>query len=444
MGWSQSVLTWMPPPNSECRSKTCPSRRCERRPPAARRSSVLLELVAGLGMVEEVSEIREQLQLVVQEIGGQARRSVLAGSLQVDDAGLSVRGPAVGPIDVAETRQRARGDCPARDLIRGTPVGRVPQVGRGEAVPVIAAAVPQDPVDAPVVFRQQPRAIVPHELHRAQQIPATDLRRRSNQRASPPVLSGAQHGDRALEHVHVIDTDRPGCREVPRFGEIRSLLELHAAHELGNQPVRIGVAVRMGPRRRVHRHTGDAGGKVGAVVEVEAAQVILVRLALSAMLARDESGYCLEHRSRSEDRTRLELPCGDGSLSRRRRDADQVLGRVLDVDEAPEGGTAGDDDVGAQREAQHGIRRRAPSSVHEHFTFDEREVDQSEGKLHSARWQPFESIAAGVVGEGRQFSLRVMEMDVDSRQTNPGLVQHASDQGAGRLGGRRYCEDRDG
>ena len=55
-------------------------------------------------------------------------------------------------------------------------------------------------------------------------------------------------------------------------------------HQLGDQEVEIRVALAVRVRRHVDRHAGDRRREVGAVIEVEAAQEVLVGLALAAVL----------------------------------------------------------------------------------------------------------------------------------------------------------------
>ena len=76
-------------------------------------------------------------------------------------------------------------------------------------------------------------------------------------------------------------------------------------------------------RRHVDRHAVDARGEVGAVVQVEAAQEVLVRLAVAAVLRHDEPGDGLEDLGGPEDRAVLELGGEHGALARRRDVADQ-------------------------------------------------------------------------------------------------------------------------
>ena len=93
------------------------------------------------------------------------------------------------------------------------------------------------------------------------------------------------------------------------------------------------------------------------MIEVEATDVVLVGFAFAAVLTDDQARDGFEHFARTHDRTDLELRGGDRALARGRRDADQVLGRVLDVGDVPERRGARDDNVGSQRELQDDIAR---------------------------------------------------------------------------------------
>ena len=55
-------------------------------------------------------------------------------------------------------------------------------------------------------------------------------------------------------------------------------------------------------RRHVDRHVVDLGRKIGAVVEIEGAEKVLVRLALTGVLRNDESRDVLEYRRRPQQR----------------------------------------------------------------------------------------------------------------------------------------------
>ena len=70
------------------------------------------------------------------------------------------------------------------------------------------------------------------------------------------------------------------------------------------------------------------------MVEVEAAQKVLVRLPRAAVLRDDHAGHELEHVGRPQRRPRLDLALADAALGRRGRRAEQLARR------------GGDDDLG--------------------------------------------------------------------------------------------------
>ena len=147
----------------------------------------------------------------------------------------------------------------------------------------------------------------------------------------------------------------PRRGEVSVLGEIGAFRELHAARELGDQEVEVGVAVAVAMRRHVHRHARDRRREVGAVVEIEAAKVVLVRLALAAVLTDDDAWHRLEDFTGPHDRTRLELARGDRALAGGLRDADEILRRRRRIGEVGEGGLPRDRDVRAQNEVHHHV-----------------------------------------------------------------------------------------
>ena len=74
------------------------------------------------------------------------------------------------------------------------------------------------------------------------------------------------------------------------------------------------MRVRTG--RRIHGHTDDRRREVRPVIEVESAQVVLVGLTFTAMLADDHLRHGLEHFARSSQRATFELLRGDGAFAR--------------------------------------------------------------------------------------------------------------------------------
>ena len=83
--------------------------------------------------------------------------------------------------------------------------------------------------------------------------------------------------------------DRAGGGEVAELREVRSLVQLDAVDHLGDQKVRIRVALAVRVRDHVDRHVVGVDGDVGAVVGVEAAEQPLRRLPAALVLAPTSS-----------------------------------------------------------------------------------------------------------------------------------------------------------
>lgn len=73
-----------------------------------------------------------------------------------------------------------------------------------------------------------------------------------------------------------------------------------------------------------------------SVIEVEPAQVVLIRLPLAAVLADDHARNRFEHLAGTHHRPGIELCCGDGALAGGCGDADERCCRVLDIRDVPE------------------------------------------------------------------------------------------------------------
>ena len=96
-------------------------------------------------------------------------------------------------------------------------------------------------------------------------------------------------------------------REIPLVCVVRPFAILNIGHELGDDEVDVGVPLAMGVGRHVDRHVIDGGGEVGAVIEIDSSQVVLVRLAFAAVLADEQAGDPFEQFARSQDRSVIDL-----------------------------------------------------------------------------------------------------------------------------------------
>ena len=126
------------------------------------------------------------------------------------------------------------------------------------------------------------------------------------------------------------NVDRARGGEVPHAGGVGPLRRVERVDGLGDDEVQIGEALPVGVAHRVDRRAVDEEGDVGPVVQVEAAQEVLLRLAAAGVLHGEEPGDRLEHALRAEARAEAEL-----RLPRRRLGGGEVLLRgavAVDVD----------------------------------------------------------------------------------------------------------------
>ena len=72
--------------------------------------------------------------------------------------------------------------------------------------------------------------------------------------------------------------------------------------------------------------------EVGAVVEIEAAQEVLVRLAAPAVLGDDQPGHRFQQLARTQDRSARQVLLPGHALGRRVRDPGHVGGAIGDLD----------------------------------------------------------------------------------------------------------------
>ena len=110
----------------------------------------------------------------------------------------------------------------------------------------------------------------------------------------------------------------PDRGEVALVGEIRSLADVDRSDQFGDQEVEVGIALAVRMGAHVDRHVVDRNGEIGAVVEIEAAQEILVGLAVAAVLGDDQAGHDFERFGGPGKWPRIDLFTADIFLARGR------------------------------------------------------------------------------------------------------------------------------
>jgi hypothetical protein len=300
-------------------------------PAAARRQAEhvallgLLELVAVHRIVQEEREVRVQVQARLDRVGIELETAVGQPAFGLERQAVARGVAAVGRIDRAEAADQALIDRALRNLVGRVPVCRIRHRGERRTVAGLSDAVAQHAVDPVKLFRVLPRAVVVRGLERVEQVAVSDAAAVGDERAAVAMGAEGERCDAARQRVEQADVGRAGGREVALVGVVRALLVADPVDELGQQPVEIGVAVAVRVRRHVDRHAGDEGREVGAVVEVEAAQEVLVRLAVAAVLRDDHAGHELEQLGRAQRGPALDQLGRDRALAGRVGAADGVV-----------------------------------------------------------------------------------------------------------------------
>jgi hypothetical protein len=175
----------------------------------------------------------------------------------------------------------------------------------------------------------------------------------------------------------VIDVARTRGREIALIREVRTFRVLHARDQLRDQKIDVRVSLTVRVRRHVDRRTGNRHREVAAVIEIEPAQEVLVRLTLAAVLCDDDAGHGLEHLALSHEWADVELLGGDRTLTRGRGDADEIFSGVFDVGEVRKCAFSDDDNFGTEREVHDlVVGQDLPRLDRQILVVDRGEVDQ--------------------------------------------------------------------
>ena len=292
----------------------------------------LLKLIAALRVVEEVGEVGKQIQIVVVAVGHHARDARLAAPVPLGREAVALAVPTVRRIDQPEAIDRARGDGAARDLVGGIPRRLVAHERRAPARAGVFLAVTQHAVALAVVVAALERPVVVHEFQSVEQAAGADLGGVGEQPAIIMKTPALDFREASGQRIGIPDVRRARAREIAVLRVVNALLVTDRADEFGDQKSRVGPALPVGVRDEVDGHAVHRRREIRAVIEVEAAQVILVGLPLAAVLRDDQSGHGLEDFAGADDRPRAELLLADMALGGGGRDADEIGLATLDHD----------------------------------------------------------------------------------------------------------------
>ena len=127
-----------------------------------------------------------------------------------------------------------------------------------------------------------------------------------------------------IQSSHIRCVHGTGGREIAFFSVVGALPVVDSFNQLWNQKIDIAVTLTMAVRRHVDRHSVDARRKIRAVIQIEAAQKILVGFAIATVLSNDQAGHHFQYFTGAQNRPILQLRCEHRALTGSRHDTGEL------------------------------------------------------------------------------------------------------------------------
>ena len=159
-----------------------------------------------------------------------------------------------------------------------------------------------------------PRAVVVIRLASVKQIARTEFLRQP-EHAALIAKRAAFHRHEVLgQRLVKFQMGRARRAEIPHVGVIRAFFVIHPLHKLRDDDVHVRVTLAMRVRRQVQRHPIQVVGEIGAVIQIEAAQEILVGLPAARVLRDDDARHGFQDFPAAQNRAVGKLRRAGGAL----------------------------------------------------------------------------------------------------------------------------------
>ncbi len=168
-----------------------------------------------------------------------------------------------------------------------------------------------------------PGSIVSADLARRQQHTVADPGRAHAEYSLVAEAARSDLSKRFIDTVDQADMEIAGRRKITLIGKVRALSDIEDVDGLRHQPIKVRIALTMGMGAHVDRHIVDPDRQIGAMIEIIAAQEILIGFALAAVLRDDQSGHGLQKFSGAAHWARIQLLAGHAGLAGHFRLADR-------------------------------------------------------------------------------------------------------------------------
>ncbi|MNS56631.1 hypothetical protein D3C72_894940 [compost metagenome] len=285
----------------------------------------LLELVALFRIGKEIREVAVEFQLRADQVGVELEQPVVRALAHRVRQAVARGVAAIAGREAAETADLARFHGAQRHLVGGVPAVFIGHARHAEAVVRRALAVAQDAAIFTHVLRHVPGTVVAVHFQADQQGAWPGRQRIGDDAAHITVLADGDAGLALRQFVGQADAGGACRGEIAFAGEIRSLLVIDTLHQLGNEEIEVGIALPVRMRAHIDGHAIDIGGEIRAMVEVKAAQEILVGLAVAAVLGDDQPGHEFQQFARAQGGPVDNQLSSDDALAGRIRRADGVV-----------------------------------------------------------------------------------------------------------------------
>ena len=138
--------------------------------------------------------------------------------------------------------------------------------------------------------------------------------RSARDEAHEAILSERETREILPQSIELPKLRRTRGGEITHLREERTFVVVDLTHHFGNQEIEVGIALPVRVGAQVHGHAVDVDGKIRPMIEIEAAQEILVRRAAAGMLRDHDARNYLEQFAPTQKRARIQLRGAHDSL----------------------------------------------------------------------------------------------------------------------------------
>ena len=194
-----------------------------------------------------------------------------------------------------------------------------------EAIGGVALTVGSKAIELPVIIRVCPRAVIVSRFPTIQKDAVTDFLRDAEYAALIAKHATFERDKILRQGLVKIQVRGTGRAEIAHIRIVRALLVIHTLHQFRNDRVHVRIPFAMRVRRQVERHVVEKHREVRAMIQVEAAQKILVGLPPAGVLRDDDAGNGFENFAAAQNGAVGQLRRARGALGGRIRDAQQAV-----------------------------------------------------------------------------------------------------------------------